>query len=430
MYKKIMIFIFIYTVFGFKLSLLGRTGDEQSGNILSSIRIDDVIIVFFVLIYILKGKTGSIFLSKKPILCFLLYTFVSLVSTVYNSSFGEVDFVASLLFTLRPLEYYVYIALGYELAKSKFSPDLTLKFYVIYCFALIAGQTLGIIGGVSNFSFDRAIANTGGPWELAAVAAFLMSYFIMSKNATFTAFSSFMLILTQSRITLVASILVFLFGNLNSVIKIIRKKIVVLSICIFTSLLSIWALYSFTASDYISHQKASNSGVTARFETFGSNDTLTTLNEILVTTKAASNRQDYFNKTYGEGLNDILTNSGEGDASAFVRFTRWVTLVKTTSNNIITLLIGLGPSYAGKAVDGNYVRIFVETGLVGLITYLLFLLSCLKNIKQKLLTNYVWILMVTALFIDIFVTFKAMFFFWFFYGYYIYNHQKINTKEA
>ena len=406
MYKKIMIFIFIYTVFGFKLSLLGRTGDEQSGNILSSIRIDDVIIVFFVL----KGKTGSIFLSKKPILCFLLYTFVSLVSTVYNSSFGEVDFVASLLFTLRPLEYYVYIALGYELAKSKFSPDLTLKFYVIYCFALIAGQTLGIIGGVSNFSFDRAIANTGGPWELAAVAAFLMSYFIMSKNATFTAFSSFMLILTQSRITLVASILVFLFGNLNSVIKIIRKKIVVLSICIFTSLLSIWALYSFTASDYISHQKASNSGVTARFETFGSNDTLTTLNEILVTTKAASNRQDYFNKTYGEGLNDILTNSGEGDASAFVRFTRWVTLVKT--------------------VDGNYVRIFVETGLVGLITYLLFLLSCLKNIKQKLLTNYVWILMVTALFIDIFVTFKAMFFFWFFYGYYIYNHQKINTKEA
>ncbi|EPU1196445.1 hypothetical protein ACVUOT_005720, partial [Klebsiella oxytoca] len=67
MYKKIMIFIFIYTVFGFKLSLLGRTGDEQSGNILSSIRIDDVIIVFFVLIYILKGKTGSIFLSKKPI---------------------------------------------------------------------------------------------------------------------------------------------------------------------------------------------------------------------------------------------------------------------------------------------------------------------------------------------------------------------------
>lgn len=46
MYKKIMIFIFIYTVFGFKLSLLGRTGDEQSGNILSSIRIDDVIIVF------------------------------------------------------------------------------------------------------------------------------------------------------------------------------------------------------------------------------------------------------------------------------------------------------------------------------------------------------------------------------------------------
>lgn len=190
----------------------------------------------------------------------------------------------------------------------------------------------------------------------------------------------------------------------------------------------IYAVYSLATFDSVSRQYASTGGVTARFETFGSNDTLTTLNDILVNTKAANNRQDYFNKTYGEGLNDILTSSGEGDASAFIRFTRWVTLIKTASNNIVTLLIGLGPSYAGKAVDGNYVRIFVETGIFGLLTYFLFLISCLRNIKQKLLTNYIWILIITALFIDIFVTFKAMFFFWFFYGYYIYNCQEIKTK--
>ncbi|HHH2875658.1 hypothetical protein RZ761_27170 [Klebsiella pasteurii] len=428
MYKKTLVFIFIYTLFGFKLSLLGRTGDEQGGNILSSIRIDDVIIVFFTLIYIFKGRTGSIFLSKKPVFCFLVYIFVSIVSTIYNSTFGEVDFLASLLFTLRPLEYYVYIALGYELAKSKFSPDLTLKVYVVYCLFLITGQTVGLIGGVSNFSFDRAIANTGGPWELAAVSAFLMSYFIISKNASFSAISSFILLLTQSRITLVASILVLFFYNLRSVALIARKKIVILSVCLLSASSLIYAVYSLATFDSVSRQYASTGGVTARFETFGSNDTLTTLNDILVNTKAANNRQDYFNKTYGEGLNDILTSSGEGDASAFIRFTRWVTLIKTASNNIVTLLIGLGPSYAGKAVDGNYVRIFVETGIFGLLTYFLFLISCLRNIKQKLLTNYIWILIITALFIDIFVTFKAMFFFWFFYGYYIYNCQEIKNK--
>ncbi|MXF46382.1 hypothetical protein GR294_07445 [Raoultella sp. Lac2] len=426
MYKKFLIFIFVYTIFGFKLSLLGRSGDEQGGGILSSIRIDDIMIMLFVLIYLLKGKSGSIFLSKKPVLFFLLYFLVSTISTVYNSIFGEVDFLSSILFTIRPLEYYIYIALGYELAKLKFSPDLTLRIYVVYCLILIGGQTLGIIGGVSNFSFNRAIANTGGPWELAAVAAFLMSYFVMTKNATFSALSSFMLLLTQSRITLVGAVLVLIFGNMASVAKIIRKKIVIFCICILSISSLIYVAYTSTISEQNSATSAS--GVTARFETFGSNDTLSTLDDIFTNTKAANNRQDYFNKTYGEGLNDIITSSGDGDTSAFIRFTRWVTLVKTTSSNLVTLLIGLGPSYAGKAVDGNYVRIFVETGIFGLLSYFIFLISCLRNIKQKLLINYVLILAVTALFIDIFVTFKAMFFFWFFYGYYIYSQQEIKIK--
>lgn len=426
MYYKLMVLIFIYTVFGFKLSLLGTNNDEQNTSILGAIRIDDIVIVLFLILYLLKGKTGVKFFRKKPVFFFMLYIFTSLISSLYNSTFGEVEFVSSMLFTLRPLEYFIYIALGYELSKSEFSPTLILKIYVVYCVFLIIGQTLGIIGGVSNFSFNRAIANTGGPWELAAVSAFLMSYFLLKRNAAFGALSGLILILTQSRITLVASLITLFFGNFKVILNLLQKKVVAVGAILFMICGFFIMGYNLTISDSTNYAKSSG-GITARFETFGNNDTITTINDIFSNTQAASNRQDYFNKTYGDGLNNIITNAGEGDASAFIRFTRWVTLIKTACNNLVTFFIGLGPSYAGMAVDGNYVRLFVETGVLGLSTYILFLISCIRNIKQKLLTNYIYILAITALFIDIFVTFKAMFFFWFFYGYYIY--QKENEKN-
>lgn len=417
MYYKFLVLIFIYTVFGFKLSLLGTANDDKNSSLLASIRIDDIIIVLFLIVYFFKGRTGGVFLKKKPVLFFLLYVPISLFSTIYNSAFGEVDFISSLLFTLRPLEYCIYIALGYELGKTNFSPDKILKFYVVYCMVLIIGQTLGIIGGLSNFSFNRAIANTGGPWELAAVSAFLMMYFLVKQNPFFGGFSGVILLLTQSRITLVGTLITILFRNLNLITSLLKKKIVLLS---FIGLVIV-GLSSVTVSLVINGQDNNDSknGVTARFESFGNNDTISTINDIFTNASAAANRQDYFNRTYGDGLNDIITNAGNGDASAFIRFTRWVTLIKTASENVINFLIGLGPSYAGMAVDGNYVRMFVETGLIGLLAYIIFLVSCLKHIKQKILKDYIIILIITALFIDIFVTFKAMFFLWFFYGYYL-----------
>lgn len=42
---------------------------------------------------------------------------------------------------------------------------------------IIPLQSYGLVPVVSGFSPDRAIANTGGPWEMAAVAAFLLFYF-------------------------------------------------------------------------------------------------------------------------------------------------------------------------------------------------------------------------------------------------------------
>ncbi|MCP6582380.1 hypothetical protein NL505_28535, partial [Klebsiella pneumoniae] len=64
MYYKFLVLIFIYTVFGFKLSLLGTANDDKNSSLLASIRIDDIIIVLFLIVYFFKGRTGGVFLKK------------------------------------------------------------------------------------------------------------------------------------------------------------------------------------------------------------------------------------------------------------------------------------------------------------------------------------------------------------------------------
>lgn len=414
MYKKFLFLVFIYTLFSFKFSILGNSTDD---NVLSSIRIDDIIIVIVMLVYFLRGNSLSFFLTKKVVFFFILYVMTGVFSSIFNSIYGEVDILSSLLFSLRPLEYFLYIILGFELARYNVNIKNAMKFYVIYCLILIFGQTLGFIGGISNFSFNRAIANTGGPWELAAVSAFLVIYFSHEKIMKFTVMSLFILILTQSRITLIGTGFVFFVKNIRNIKDMLRKRWTFLSgifVLIFSLAFIGYGLINFTKND------VNSSGIISRINSFVNNETVNELLIIYENTKPATNRQDYFNQTYDEGLDEIISNASGGDASAFIRFTRWVTLVKTVIENPATILVGLGPSYAGKAIDGNYVRIFVETGFLGLITFIIFLTTFFKYEKNKLLIDYMIVLSITAIFIDIFVTFKAMFLFWMFYGRYLF----------
>lgn len=426
MYRKFLLFVLVYTLFSFKLSILGKINDDGGAGILSSIRVDDVFLLIFICIYFVKGGGLSFFLNKKPVVWFLVYIFICILSSFYNSMFGEVSLGSSLLFALRSFEYLLYIFLGYELARNNICFDRILKVYVFYCLVLIAGQSLGIIGGVSNFSFNRAIANTGGPWELAAIAGFLTSYFVINKSFGYGAISFVILLLTQSRITLVATLFSLFIFNHKIVYGFFKNKktiVGILSLIVLTlSFLCITNISSYNNSS------SATSGIAERFSSLGNSETISTVEKIITTTKAAQNKQDYYNKTYGDGLTGIINDSGNGDASAFIRITRWVTLIKTASNDIISSLIGLGPSYAGKAVDGNYVRLFIETGLLGLFFYIVFIISSLKNIKSKFIVNYVMILAITATFIDIFVTFKAMFLFWMFYGNYLYHNNNIKKR--
>jgi len=429
MYRKLIYCIFVLTLFGFKLSLVGRSSDDGGGGggLLSAIRIDDLTLVIFILFYIFTGGKLKIFFSKKPVLIFGFYLLISIISTIYSSIIGNIGLINGLLFSIRPLEYFMYCYLGYELARKRINLGTTFKIYILYCLILIFVQRLGIISGLSNFSFNRAIANTGGPWELAAVSALLLCFFFQKRDIVFSMLAFIILILTQSRITLVATIIVIIFANTKNVIGFFKKDKVIISSLVLV----------FVGLSYIAYAQMLNESnkkeivipdVVARMGEFISTDTLTNVESIFIYTKPATSQQNYVDKTYGASLNKMLSRSNTGDVSSTIRFTRWSILIKTACDNSVSFLIGLGPSYAGKAIDGNYVRLFVETGIIGLSLYLMFSFSILIYVKDAIIRNYMTILIITALFIDIFVTQKAMFLFWLLYGYYYFISENYNNS--
>jgi hypothetical protein len=81
-------------------------------------------------------------------------------------------------------------------------------------------------------------------------------------------------------------------------------------------------------------------------------------------------------------------------------------------------LLGLGPSFGTAAVDGYFVRLFIETGFVGLSAFFVFSIAMLSQAKQTSwnFRNYFIILLGTCLFIDIGVSYKPMLLLWLWHG--------------
>jgi len=99
----------------------------------------------------------------------------------------------------------------------------------------------------------------------------------------------------------------------------------------------------------------------------------------------------------------------KGDMSFRLRAVRWPTLIKTTVNNPLALVIGWSPGAWSNALDNYYVRIFGETGLVGLIMFLIWLGVTIRRLEPDGIARYSLIMMaVVGVFIDIFTSSKVM----------------------
>lgn len=380
--------IFSYSLFSFKISLIGP------------IRLEDILIILYFVVFLYKCR-----FVKSFVLFFYAYFLWTLVCFGLTFFRYGLDPVTSLLFVIRPFEYFLYFYVGYCFLFKGVVIYRIFSMYLVYVCFLIVAQNYGIIPVVSGFTVDRAIANTGGPWELALLMSILAIYFFLNRKYLFFILSVIVLFLTESRITFLSTFFSLLY---LSYLRLSKRYFIY---AIFVAAFSFLA-FSFTP-------------LFERFSSFFNVENIITVYNVFKNGDPVNSQEQYFSLAYGDGLSEILSQN-VSDMSALVRFTRWSILLSTLSNDWFDFLFGLGPSFAGKAVDGNYVRLLVENGFIGFSLYVFFIIYILYAVKNDLIRAGLISISITALMIDSFVTFKSMMLFWFLLGYYC----RENTKSS
>src|SRR6202035_430524 len=126
-----------------------------------------------------------------------------------------------------------------------------------------------------------------------------------------------------------------------------------------------------------------------------------------------------------EGWSEVYTADEYTDLSWLIRLARWIIAIKTWTNSPLAWFVGVGPGNWGPALDGGWLRVMSEWGLLGLSIFLVFLYR-IAQISRATFALVV-ALAIIMLFIDIHIAYKAMSLFFFLSGY-AYNKARANQQ--
>lgn len=386
---KVMATIGIFLVVFPKINIISVSGQS------AGLRIDDLLIAFMcVFIFFISFINGKMHSAQG----YILWISSALLSYLISFITGQ---PSSVLYVVRLIEYYAFFYFGMY-AISFFSIEkiclLILNLNAIAIFL----QFFGIWGGFSSDGYvdsvGRCIGLTAGPWEVGFLINSIYVLLRCFKGGGFSQryvviflYSLFLIVLTGARIPLLCHIILFVCAEYKYSH---RKSLIVIFIMSFLALLSLVLL-------------SVNNQVVARSQGLFSYDNITTM-------------LDYYHaidvpKIF-DGFPDIA-NAGGGatDMSWLIRASHWVVALKTWSLSYIYKLFGVGVGTFGPALDGAWMRIITETGILGLIIYVIYL------IRVGMLTTWSKFLSVAIainmLMIDIHISYKSMAFVLFVAGY-------------
>lgn len=359
----------------------------------SGLRIDDLLLLVFSLIWLPTLRSLSVPRQFKFIILFFIF---GLLSSFIGALQGRVGLGESVLYWTRNLQYLNFFIVGIYAARLL---DLRRTLIALTVF-LVLLALLEQFGGISLpdrfVGSGRFSGNTGGPYELAVVCAFLCLYFVSCRSSLIYVIGALaLLILTQSRITLAATVLVLIVFHGRRNLRLIPLG------CAF--LLLFGALLS-------------ESSVAERLGGLFSWESYDAVWDYSRSIPVFSDTFSYRSWAFEDMLDDAFASGG--DVSAFIRFFRWTSLLGSLQScGISCWLFGLGPSFGSAAVDGNLVRFLVEYGIVGSLFFYLGVWKVVSSTKSSWLREYFFVLLITAVAIDIFVAYKAMALLWFACGY-------------
>jgi hypothetical protein len=394
--------VVVFCIFSFKIILVpvGDTG----------IRVDDGLIALSLAWLVVSGRLRGIKLSAS-FKAYCAFLCVGVASAIWNGMQDRVDMGYSLVFVGRQAEYMSFFFFGYCL-KDQTRPLLrAIQVYAVMLAFVVPAQMLRLIPVPSSFGASRASGNTNGPYELAAVAAFLLCYLSYFQRRKLSGFLAVLfIILSAARITF--------FGAAFSLIRVLlrQSKHRKLTSVALVAATVIGVLAASQLPRIIETAVSEDSPLLLASRFGGSSIPIDDLETIYDAAPVYPTSAVYSVDMFVSSTD--LAQEGYTDVSGLLRAYRWTTLIKTTVSSIDSIFLGLGPSFGTVAVDGHFVRVFIETGVLGLALFALFLITLLSGTRQSQwpFREYVVILIVTGCFIDIFVSYKPMLLLWLWHG--------------
>ena len=399
------------------------------------IRIEDFLVLSFTIYYMVKTKCRLTQLQneemKKVILLFFVYICVCLLSTISGVINENIELAFGFLYLLRKIEYFIFIFIGFEFFKSEDNQKILFKILdisIITHFVIALLQNYGMIGGVINGEYvstasSRTFSTFNGPYEFSTYMTLLLPFYIVKalrcvkdrnelvKSLIRIVCITFGVFMSQSRTAIILLIalliitpIIELRKSIFNFIKLNKFKsfmIVVLLITLITMILAFLP----------------------KIDRFKSLEITSMLNTLEVSWE----NKDF--ERYKEGGFYVISTSNVDDSFA-IRINKWMALIDGTLQHPI---FGLGLSVTREACDGNYIRILAESGVMGVICWIALIVVIFKSTLKSqndinIIAKYgLVVLLLTAVFIDVFEASKIMMFYWFIFGCLYASYNKKST---
>lgn len=357
----------------------------------AAIRPEDVISAIAFAIFLVTAKRKFSIPGHARI--YLAFVGFGLISAVINIAQGG---LVGPVYGARLAQYMTWFFIMYEAA-----PKLSVRALRWTC--LIVCSIFVVWGGAEYFGFisrigkftgatERLTINTSGPFETSAMLA-MLAY--AAPAIWLTPFMIVLIFLTQARITLLGILVSLAAARPGRTMAIGFAGAVVAT---------------------VAAQPIYNAVSKSRL---GESETPLAMAGLLTYTWKRTPvvpRPSFYRERF---LNGILIfrymPNTRGDLSFKYRAVRWPIIIKSTAATWVTMFVGWGPGAWSNAVDGYYVRVFGETGLIGLALFLAWIVVALRTLKARSVGKFSLIMLaVAAFFIDIFTSSKVMPILWVF----------------
>lgn len=415
-FSLILLFITLPLLFLPKINLINVDAGETAG-----LRIDDLVLLF-VGILVMWAHALSHQRLYKIEGWILLITVLGIISFTINRilfSIGELYLEAKIFYSLRLIEYFLFFYIG-AMASQFLQDRIIIRTFLLWNLLLMTLQKFNLIGGVVSEGYHADVsARVQGiasfPSEMGLLLNLLFCYFIFDNRnqlqfvnlfksplnryllqklylyGMFCIFGIF-IIFTGNRISILALVICFIFR--------IKQDLSLRSIGSYISMLILVPLVAIAIGFVITQTL----GVYKRSSNLFSYKNLELIS--LVWDKVDITKQP--------GGNELL-ESQNYDTSWFIRIHKWLFMTKSYVNNPECYLQGLGPGYAGAALDGGLLRILTEYGFIGAFLFWKFFKSlyCLNSQTKWMVIAF----LMNMIFFDAYLAYKTMSFLLFSCGY-------------